>query len=103
LIERVRRNFQSGIERIRWFSEVVSERIKVEIAVIKLMGRAETLKKEKADLARAIGERVFENRLELNGPCKDEYIKNILVDMEAVENELEQLKAKIANMSKPFK
>ena len=103
MIEQVRRNFYSGIERIRWFSEIVSERIKVEIAVIKLMGKAERLKKDRENLAKAVGERVFESRARLSDSCKDDYIKNILIEMEMVSEEMEKLKTRLANMTKPFK
>ena len=103
MIEQVRRNFYSGVERIRWFSEVVSERIKIEIAVVKLMGKAERLKKEKDELARAIGERFFESRAQMPDTCKDGLIRNILIEMEMVNEELDKLKARLANMTKPFR
>lgn len=101
MIEQVRRNFSSGVEKIRWYSELLGERIKVEMAVIKLMGKAEKLKKERDKLARSIGERIFELRAELPDTCKDEFIKNILVDMEMVNEELGELTARMTNVSKP--
>lgn len=101
MIEQVRRNFSSGIEKIRWYSGLVGERIKVEMAVIKLMGKADKLKRERERLAQSIGDRIFESRATLPDSCKDDFIKNILVEMEMVNEELDELTARMTGISKP--
>ncbi|MDA8168938.1 MAG: hypothetical protein M0Z59_04465 [Nitrospiraceae bacterium] len=101
MLERLRENFNRGIERLRWFSELLGERIKVEIAFFKLMGKAEELKRKRAELAQAIGEKVFESRQQISVICKDEYIQTVLREMEMLNEELTDLTERASNISRP--
>ena len=70
--KRIKNNFDSGIERIKWFSSILSERMKIEFSVIKLVSDRDKKKKERAEKLRLIGERVFE--------LKEQHEKNVLKD-----------------------
>ncbi len=91
MIEKLRENFNKGIEKVKWFAQLLDERLKVEIAFFKFAGKAEKLRKEKEELARAIGEKVFEDRLQLPLMARDENLKGMLKEMELVEEELNAL------------
>ena len=91
MIEKLRRNFESGIEKLKWFSGLLNERLEVEIAYFKFAARAEKLRREKDEFARMIGERVFEARHQLSIIARDENLKGLLKDMEVVDEELNGL------------
>lgn len=46
---RVKNNMDSGIEKIKWFSTVLSERMKIEFSVIKLLQEREKKDKDRAE------------------------------------------------------
>ncbi|MDA8388946.1 MAG: hypothetical protein M0Z58_09850 [Nitrospiraceae bacterium] len=91
MIEKLRRNFENGIEKFKWFSGLLNERLKVEIAYFRFAGRAEKLRQEKDEFAREIGERVFEERHQLSILARDENLKGLLKEMELVSEELNGL------------
>ena len=91
MIGKLRRNFEGGIEKLKWFSGLLNERLKVEIAYFRLAGRAERLRREKDAFARMIGEKVFEGRDQLPVVVRDEKLKGLLKEMEMVDEELNGL------------
>ena len=98
---RVKNNFDSGIEKIKWFSSLLSERLKIELSVIKLLQERDKKEKDRAEKMRLIGERVFElrNHSEKN-VFKDKAIADSIAELEKLEAEIEDIKKKASEMSK---
>jgi len=100
-VKKIIDDFRKGLERLRWFSTVFAERLKIEIAIFRLLYETDRMAKIRAELLATIGERVLE--------LKDHHEKNILKDTvvaEAVEeiNKLEKniddLKGRVSEMGK---
>lgn len=70
-------DFRKGLERVRWFATVFSERLTIEIAIFRLLYEADRVAKTRGELLRKIGERVME--------LKDHQDKNILKDSAVAE------------------
>ena len=94
-------DFRKGLDRIRWFSTVFAERLKIEIAIFRLLYETDRMAKTREELLATIGERVLE--------LKDHHDKNILKDSvvaEAVgeigklEKNIDDLKSRVADMGK---
>lgn len=98
---RVKNNFDSGIEKIKWFSSLLSERLKIEFSIIKLLQDRVKKEKDKAEKMRLIGERVFElrNHSEKN-VFKDKVIIESISELEKLDAEIEDIKKKASEMSK---
>jgi hypothetical protein len=100
MIEKIKGSFDSGVEKIRWFSSLLSDRIKVEAAVVKLMSESNTLEKRRDELVRTIGERVFELRgVEDINALADGRIRKALAELEVLDSELRELKEKASQIS----
>lgn len=97
---RVKNNMDSGIEKIKWFSTVLSERMKIEFSVIKLLQEREKKDKDRAEKMRLVGERVFElrNNSEKN-IFKDKAITEAMVELERLNAELDDINKKASEMS----
>ncbi|MBI5204593.1 MAG: hypothetical protein HZA11_06720 [Nitrospirae bacterium] len=97
---RVKNNMDSGVEKIKWFSTVLSERLKIEFSVIKLLQEREKKDKDRAEKMRLVGERVFElrNNSEKN-IFKDKAITEAIVEIERLDAELDDIKKKASEMS----
>ena len=87
--KRLKNNFDSGIEKIRWFSSLFSERLKIEYLVMKLLYRSEQLERKRDEFMKKIGRRVYE----LKG-YSDRYILKDGIVVEAL-SEIEKINAEI--------
>jgi len=94
-------DFRQGLERLRWFATVFAERLKIEIAIFRLLYESDRITKTREELLRKIGERVMQ--------LKDRQDKNILKDslvIEAVaeisklEKSIDDLKSRVAEIGR---
>ena len=98
---RVKNNLDLGIEKIKWFSSLLSERLKIEFSVMKLSNDRAKMEKDRAEKMRVIGERVFEIRKESDrNVFKDKAITDSIAELEKLEAEIEDIKKKTSDISK---
>lgn len=100
MLKRLRENFESGIEKIKWFSSLLSERIKIEYLVMKLLYQSEEMEKKREELMKKIGKRLYE----LKGYSdihifKDGIISEALSEIEKIDREIESTKKKASEIS----
>ena len=99
--KRIKNNFDSGIERIKWFSSILSERMKIEFSVIKLVSDRDKKEKERAEKMRLIGERVFELKEQHEkNVLKDKVIAGSISEIEKLDSEIEDINKKVSEISK---
>ena len=99
--KRIKNNFDSGIERIKWFSSILSERVKIEFSVIKLVSDRDKKEKDRAEKMRLIGERVFELREQHDkNVLKDKVITSAISEIEKLNSEIEDINEKASEISK---
>ncbi len=100
MLKRLKKNFDSGIEKIRWFSSVLSERIKIEFLVIKLLFQSDKMERKRDELLNKIGERVYELKENTDrNVLKDRVIVEALTEIEHINSEIEKTKQKAAEIS----
>jgi hypothetical protein len=100
MLKRIKENFDSGIEKIKWFSSLLSDRLKVEYSVMKLFYQSEKMEKKKDDLMRKIGQRVYELReYSERHIMKDNAITEALSELEKINSEIESTKKKASEIS----
>jgi hypothetical protein len=98
--KKIRDNFDRGIEKIKWFSMLLSDRIKIEYSVIKLLYHSEQMKKKRDDLLKAIGERIYELKGHSDRSIlKDSTIANALDELDKINIEIESTKKKASEIS----
>ncbi len=99
--KRVKDSLDSGVEKVKWFSSLLNERIKVEISLFKLLFQVSEMEKRRAELMRTIGERTFDLR---QGPerqlLRDPVIQEAIADLEKLNAALEDVKKKVSEIEK---
>jgi ubiquinone biosynthesis protein UbiJ len=101
MLKRLTDSFRQGIARIKWFASVVSARMKIEIAIIKLLHRSDTVQKQREQLIRTIGERVCELRSNPDrNVFRDRTIQDALDKIEGLEREIEELNRRVQDVSR---
>lgn len=93
MLRKLRSDFLKGIERLRWFSGVLSERLNIEIAIIKLLYKSDETDRTRNELLTTLGGRVY--------ALKESTEKNILKDRVVLETitEIERLEKEIVDLS----
>jgi len=101
MIEKIKDSLDAGVGKIKGMANIVSERLKVEAAVIKLIREAGDLEKEKGALLQSVGERVFElrGRGEVN-VYEDTRVRQSLAEVERLDAEITEIKKKASEISK---
>ena len=101
MLKRLKNNFDGGVEKLKWFSSMLSDRIKVELSVFKLLYHSEQMEKEKDALLKTIGQRVNEMK---TGPerniLKDSVIADAMQEIERLNSEIESTKKKASEISR---
>jgi hypothetical protein len=99
--KRVKDSLDSGIEKVKWFSGLFNERVKVEISLFKLLHQSAEMDKKKAALLKAIGERVFELRNTSDKQVlRDPVISDAMADLEKLNAEIEDVRKKASDIEK---
>jgi seryl-tRNA synthetase len=100
MFSRIKKDLEGGIEKIKWFASLLSERARVEIMVFKLLYRSEELKNRRDELLKKIGEEVYE----LKGKDKNIYankeVADAIKELETVEPEIKETLEKASEISK---
>lgn len=100
MFSRIKQDIESGVGKLKWFASLLSERLRIEIAVFKLLYKSEELKKQRDKLLMRIGEEVYE----LRGKNKNIYANKEVADaikaLEALEPELKETLDKASDISK---
>jgi len=101
MLKRLKNNFDGGVEKLKWFSSMLSDRIKVELSVFKLLYHSEQMEKEKDALLKTLGQRVNEMKA---GPdrniLKDSVIADAMQEIERLTSEIESTKKKASEISR---
>ena len=97
---RIKRNFENGVDKIKWLSSLLSDRAKIEISVMKLLYESDQMEKRRDELMKTIGRRV----VELKGSSerhilKDRVIAESVSEIEQISGEIETTKKKASEIS----
>lgn len=102
MLRKIKHNLESGVEKIKWFATVLNDRLKIEFSVVKLLYQSDQMEKQKEELMKTIGRRVFELKA---GPekyiLKDRIITDCLNEIDHLDAEIESTKKKASEMSSP--
>lgn len=93
MLYRIKKSLEEGWGKLRWFTAILGERLKVEVAVIKLLRESAEVERNRDAIVREIGERVFELRASRDiSIYVDPKVIASLKELEEVDEELLELK-----------
>ncbi len=97
---RIKNSLSSGIKRLKFLSSVISERLKIELSVIRLLDEQNDKQKEMSEKMRIIGQRVLElkDSSEKN-IFKDKIVIETIAGIEKLNAEIEDIKKKVSSVS----
>lgn len=94
-------DFRKGLERIRWFSTVFAERLKIEIAVFRLLYESDRMAKTREELLKRIGERVMELKDHQDKSIlRDSIVAEAVAEIDKLEKTIEDLKTRVSEIGR---
>ena len=100
MFKRLRENFGKGTSNLKWFASVLSERLKIELAVIRLLYQSDDMEKSREELLKTIGRRVYDLRGTADkNILKDKTVMEALHEIEKIEKNIDELRQKVSEMS----
>ena len=100
MYKRIKENFDNGLMKLKWFSHILSDRMKIELSVFKLLYQAEQMEKNKEDLMKTIGERMLELKDHSEKSIlKDRVIADAMNEIEKINQEIEEIKKQASEIS----
>ncbi len=101
MIERVRKSFNEGVKSIKWIANFLSERLRVEASIVKLLYTSSRLESRIDELHIDIGRRVMElKEKEDKAVFKDTVIIQAVDEISRLKSEIDEYKNKAHSMSK---
>ena len=97
---RVKKDFESGIKKVKWFATLLSERVRIEITIFKLLYKSEELKKKRDELLRQIGEEVYEMREKGKNVYNSKEVLAAIKSLQSIEPEIRETLEKASDFSK---
>lgn len=100
MLTRVKKDFENGLQKVKWFSALLSERVRLEITIFKLLYKSEELKKKRDELLKKIGEEVYEMRGKETNVYSSKEVIASLKSLESIEPEIRETLDRAADISK---
>lgn len=97
----VKKWYYNGIERLKWFASLFSERLQVELAILKILNNMDELKRKRSGYAIKIGDRVVKLRNSSSYDLfADSDVKSLLKEIDLLDKEIGALQEKAEELSK---
>jgi len=101
MLKKIHENFKKGIEKIKWFATLFSERMNIEIAVFRLLYQSDEMAKKREAHLKTIGERVV--ALKEHGEkniFRDSVVVEALDEIGKIDKNIEDLRHKASELSR---
>jgi seryl-tRNA synthetase len=100
-MKKIFEDFRKGIEKVRWFAKLFAERLKIEIAIFRLLYDSDKMKKTREELLKKIGERVMDLRGQYDkNILRDTVIAEALSEIEKLEKSMNETRAKVSDIGR---
>ncbi len=100
MFSRIKKDVEEGVSKVRWFASLLSERLRIEINIFRLLYKSEELKKKKDELLKTIGEEVYELRGKDRNVYAQKEIAEALNELERLEPEIRDTVEKASEISR---
>ncbi|MEW6117358.1 MAG: hypothetical protein AB1553_10715 [Nitrospirota bacterium] len=100
MLSKVKKDFDDGIGKIKWFASLLSERVRIEITIFKLLYKSEELKKRRDELLKQIGEEVYALRGKDKNVYTNKEVAEAIRNLEMLEPEIDATMEQASEISK---
>jgi seryl-tRNA synthetase len=100
MYEKIKSDFEEGLNKIRWFANLLSERVRIELTVFRLLHKSEELKKKRDLLMRKIGEETYRMHKADKGMHPSSEMMEAIREIDALEPQIRETIDKASEISR---
>ncbi|MFO0754707.1 MAG: hypothetical protein U0411_15440 [Thermodesulfovibrionales bacterium] len=97
---KVKRDLENGVRKVKWFASLLSERVRIEITIFKLLYRSEELKKRRNELLVRIGEEVYSLRGKEKNVYNNKEVSQAIRELEVLDPEIKETLDRASEVSR---
>lgn len=98
MLEIIKRDFMQGLKTFKFWATVISERIKIEINVLKLITEMNKLNIKKDELLKSIGKEIYDSLNRYLEIKENEKILSLIRQIREIETEIEDKRKKFSEL-----
>jgi hypothetical protein len=98
MIETIKKDFLQGLKTFKFWASLLSERLKVELNVLKLIGEINRLVGKRDELLKMVGKEVYNSWGSLVEIKENEKIANSIRQIRELDTEIEDKRKKLAEL-----
>lgn len=98
MFEIIKKDFLQGLKTFKFWAQVLSERVKIELNVLKLISQLNKLTLKRDALFQSIGKEVYESWSEQLNLKENEKISNLVRQIREIEAQIEDKKKKLSEL-----
>jgi hypothetical protein len=98
MIETIKKDFLQGLKTFKFWASLLSERVKVELNILKLIGEINRLVGKRDELLKMVGKEVYNSWGSLVEIKENEKLANSIRQIRELETEIEDKRKKLAEL-----
>jgi seryl-tRNA synthetase len=98
LLEIIKRDFLQGLKTFKFWAEVLSQRVKIELNVLKLISEINKLSLKRDLFLKSIGKEIYESWNENLNIKESENISSLIRQIREIEAQIEDRKKKLSEL-----
>jgi hypothetical protein len=99
MYSRIKNDLDQGIDKIKWFARLLSERVRIEMVIFRLSNQSEELKKKRDSLLTGIGEEIYLMRKSEKGIHANRRILDALGEIEELDPKIKETNERISEIN----
>jgi len=100
MYSRLKSDLDEGVNKVKLFARLLSERLRIEIAVLRLLHRSEDLKKKRDSLLQKIGEETYRMHKNAGGIHPGQEMLEAIKEIDGLEAEIKDTADKVSEISR---
>ncbi|MGC9045303.1 MAG: hypothetical protein ACP5JA_02600 [Thermodesulfovibrio sp.] len=98
MLEIIKRDFLQGLKTFKFWAEVLSQRVKIELNVLKLISEINKLSLKRDLFLKSIGQEIYESWNENLNIKESENISSLIRQIREIEAQIEDRKKKLSEL-----
>lgn len=103
MIDSIKRDLIQGLRTFRFWAQVFSERVKVEINVFRIIGEIHSLHERRDELLRELGKEAIDNWSNIKNLEENERVHSLIRKIKELDEKIEENKRKIKELGEMTK
>ncbi|HMK60148.1 MAG TPA: hypothetical protein VK452_03255 [Dissulfurispiraceae bacterium] len=97
---KLKNDFDEGLNKLKFFGSLLSDRLRIEIAVFRLMHKSEELKKKRDALLQKIGGETYRMHTNSGSSHPNQEMLDAIKEIEGLEAEIKEIADKVSEISR---